>query len=740
MMDIDKLISEMTLEEKAGLCSGLDFWHTKPVSRLGLDSIMVSDGPNGLRTQKADSDHLGLGQAVTAVCFPTGSALGASFDTDIAGELGRTIADAAKTEGLHTVLGPAINMKRSPLCGRNFEYISEDPCLAGELAAAYVSELQKEGIGACVKHFAANNQEYCRMSTDTVVSERALREIYLKAFETVVRKAKPWSIMCAYNRINGTYCCENKWLLDQVLRKEWGFDGIVMTDWGAMNDRVKSLYAGLELEMPSSNGIRDRLIVKAVKEGKLDESVLDEAVRRLLKWIFRSGNNTGKGKLSLDEQHEVARKMAEEGAVLFKNDCSILPLNGKKSIAFIGTFAKTPRYQGGGSSHVTSYKVTNALDSVCSFASVSYFDGWSDDGCERDEDRLDAAIHGSAGADITVIFAGLPDSYESEGIDRRHIDLPCCQNELIEKVAELQENVVVVLHNGSPVSMPWLDKVKAVLEMNLAGEAVGEATVNLLFGAANPSGHLAESYPLRLEDSPSFLSFPGSGKKVVYREDVFIGYRWYDSLDMPVLFPFGYGLSYTSFEIVKASLDGRRVEAEIKNTGKLPGKQVVQLYINPPRSMEDRPVHELKAFRKVMLMPGETKTVSFEIDDSMLSYFNEDEKRWMFDSGCYRVELGFSSRDIKQVLQLNVKNDRKFELSETSTVGDILDSGLVDKMPSFIKEVGKCFGVGVDVQRDAMDSEASLMLYHSIPVHSIASFLEVPDDYIEQVKEVIKKQ
>lgn len=739
MMDIDKLISKMTLEEKAGLCSGLDFWHTKPVSRLGVDPIMVSDGPNGLRLQKADSDHLGLGQAATAVCFPTGSALGSSFDTGIAGVLGRTIAEAAKNEGLHTVLGPAINMKRSPLCGRNFEYISEDPCLAGELASSYVSELQQGGIGACVKHFAANNQEYCRMSTDTVVSERALREIYLKAFETVVRKARPWSIMCAYNRLNGTYCCENEWFLDQVLRKEWGFDGIVMTDWGAMNDRIKALRAGLELEMPSSNGIRDRLIVKAVKEGKLDESVLDEAVRRLLKWIFRSVGSTGKGKLLLDEQHEVARKMAEESAVLLKNDTAILPLDGKRSIAFIGTFAKSPRYQGGGSSHVTSYKVTNALDSVRGFASVSYFDGWADDGCERDDERLEDAIHGASDADIAVIFAGLPDAYESEGIDRRHIDLPCCQNELIEKVAALQENVVVVLHNGSPVTMPWLDKVRAVLEMNLAGEAVGEATVDILFGDVNPSGHLAETYPIRIEDSPSFLSFPGSGKKVVYREDVFIGYRWYDSLDMPVLFPFGYGLSYTSFEITKASLDCRRLEAEIRNTGKFPGKQVIQLYIRPPRSREDRPVHELKAFRKVMLMPGETKTVSFEIDNGMLSYYNEEEKCWTFDSGCYQVELGFSSRDIRQVLQLNAENDRQLELTEASTVGDMLESGLADKMPSFITEVGRCFGIGSDVHGDAMDSEASLMLYHSIPVHSIASFIEVPDDYVEEVEEVLRK-
>ena len=734
MKNIEKFINEMTLEEKAGLCSGLDFWHTKPVSRLGIESVMVSDGPNGLRTQKSDSDHLGLGKAETAVCFPTGSALGSSFSKELAEKLGKTIAEAAKEEGLHTVLGPAINMKRSPLCGRNFEYISEDPCLAGELAASYVRELQNTGIGACVKHYAANNQEYCRMSTDTIVSERALREIYLQAFETVVKKAKPWSIMCAYNKINGTYCCENEWLLNQVLRKDWGFDGIVMTDWGAMNDRVKALKAGLELEMPGSYGVRDKLIIKAVEEGKLDESILDEAVSRLLEWIFRADVENSESNLSLDEQHDVARMLAEEGAVLLKNDDSILPLNRNKSIAFIGTFAKSPRYQGGGSSHVSSYRVTNALDLAKKNTFISYFDGWSDDGCNKDDERLAKAIKGAAEADISVIFAGLPDSFESEGLDRNHINLPECQNELIEKIVSVQKNVVVVLHNGSPVTMPWLKNVSAVLEMNLAGEAVGEATVNLLFGRANPSGHLAETYPLRIEDSPSAINFPGSGKKVVYREDVFIGYRWYDTLDIPVLFPFGHGLSYTTFEIVSASVSGWKISAEIKNTGRLAGKQVIQLYIKPPKSMEDRPVHELKAFTKVMLNPGEMKTIFFEIDERMLSYFCEEKKCWTFDSGCYQLELGFSSRDIRQVVVIDVKKDKKFEFSDTSTIGDIIDAGLLDKMPSFIYETGKAFGVGTDIQREAMDAEASLMIYRSLPVHSIASFLPVSDDFIEKVK------
>lgn len=740
MKDIDKIINEMTLEEKAGLCSGLDFWHTKPIERLGVPSVMVSDGPNGLRAQKADADHLGLGKAVTAVCYPTGSALGASFDPELVGRLGSALASAARQEGIHTVLGPAVNMKRSPLCGRNFEYISEDPCNAGKIASSYVDNMQKGGVGVCVKHFAANNQEYNRMSTDTVVSERALREIYLSAFEQIVKESKPWSLMCAYNKINGTYCCENSWLLDEVLRKEWGFDGIVMTDWGAMNNRVEALAAGLELEMPSSNGLRDRQIVAAVKEGRLDEKILDRTVKRLLEWISKGADTkTAEKELTLDDQHELAREIAENSAVLLKNENDVLPLEKGRKIAFIGTFAISPRYQGGGSSHVTSYKVTNAFDSSVKFADIIYYAGWKEGAEERDEALVKQAVEGAENAECVVIFAGLPDSYESEGFDRKHINLPECQNELIEKIAAVQENVVIVLQNGSPVAMPWLGKVSAVLELNLAGEASGEAAADLLFGVANPSGHLAETYPLCLEDNSSYISFPGSGKKVVYREDVFIGYRWYDSLSKPVLFPFGHGLSYTSFSLSDIKIDNRTVSAVVTNTGKRDGAQVVQLYVKPPRSADDRPVHELKDFVKVQLAPGENRSISFVITDRMLSYYSENEKDWVYDEGTYIIELGFSSRDIKCEMKLDIKKRIGFTLTDSTTVGDVLSYAEGKELPSFIKEAGKCFGVGTENEGEAVGAEAAYAMFMELPVHSIASFLPVNENYLEELEKILRE-
>lgn len=741
MKNIEELVSKLTLEEKASLCSGLDFWDTKPIDRLGIPSVMVCDGPNGLRALKDDRSNLGNGVAIKAVCFPTGSALGASFDEELLGRLGSAIGSAAKQEEIHTVLGPAINIKRSPLCGRNFEYISEDPTVAGKLAASYVKKAQEQGVGVCVKHFAANNQEYYRMSTDTIVSERALREIYLAAFERVQKEAKPWSFMCAYNKLNGTYCSENKWLLTKVLREDWGFDGIVITDWGAMNDRVKALEAGLELEMPTSFGIRDKSIVSAVKEGKLDMAVLDEAVRRLLTWIYRGTESEIKEKLSLDEQHEIAKEIALSSAVLLKNEKKTLPLKRDEKVVFIGTFAHDARYQGGGSSHVNSYRVTNALESVKPFADVEYFPGWSDNGEVEDKMRLEEALNASKTADKVVIFAGLPDSFESEGYDRKHIDIPHCQNELIEKVGKLNKNVAVVLFNGSPISMPWLNKVNAVLEMNLAGEAGGEACAELLYGRVNPSGHLAESYPLRLEDNPSYISFPGTSKKVIYREDVFVGYRYYDTVHKEVLFPFGHGLSYTEFALSNPALNERTLTFDITNTGKVNGAEVVQLYIKPPCSLEDRPVHELKDFIKVRLEKGETKRLSFKIDDRMLSYFYEDENEWTYDSGTYILELGFSSRDIKLEVPIKVENKKPLlKLSETTTMKELLAHYSYSELPSFVKEASIGFGMDDQYEQEqaALNKEATTSMFLELPLHSLASFIKVPDDYLEQIRKIIE--
>ncbi len=742
MKSIVDFIKDMTLEEKASLCSGFDFWRTKEIKRLNIPSVMVCDGPNGLRKQADRGDHMGLSASVEAVCFPTGSAAAATFDRNLLKELGCKLGEAAKNENLHTVLGPAMNIKRSPLCGRNFEYLSEDPYLAGELAASYVEGVQNHNVGVSIKHFAANNQEQNRMSTDVIISERALREIYLSAFEKVVKKAKPWAVMCAYNRINGTYCCENNWLLTDVLRKEWGFNGIVMTDWGAMNDRINALKAGLELEMPSSNGIRDRQIVKAVKEGKLDESVLDESVERLLTWIFNGlKEDQNKEIYSKDAQHEFARKLAENAAVLLKNDDSVLPLKKEDKVIFIGTFAEKIRYQGGGSSHVNSYKLSNLL----SLVDVPYYPGWGDDGVTCDIMRLKEALNATSQVNKVIVFAGLPDSYESEGFDRTHIDLPSCQNELIKELEKTQKDIVVVLFNGSPIAMPWVSSVKGILEMNLGGEAVAEAIFNILYGKVNPSGHLAETYPLRLEDNPSYLSFPGNGKKVFYREDIFVGYRWYDSRKMPVLFPFGHGLSYTTFILSNPKLEkdtgnNIKVVVTLENTGTMAGATVVQVYVAPPLGGQDRPSHELKGFEKIYLEPKEKRQISFILDHRAFAYYSEDERKWSIPYGEYKLEIGFSSRDIREVLRVITGTKKAFNFDSTTTIEDFKKAGLDEKLPQEAKTLFKSFGVEEGTQSGVLDKKGAARMFLELPIHSMMSFVLVEDDFLDKVKESLEKQ
>lgn len=742
MKSIVDFIKDMTLEEKASLCSGFDFWRTKEIKRLNIPSVMVCDGPNGLRKQATRGDHMGLSVSVEAVCFPTGSASAATFDRNILKELGNKLGEAARNENLHTVLGPAMNIKRSPLCGRNFEYLSEDPYLAGELATSYVEGIQNHNVGVSIKHFAANNQEQNRMSTDVIISERALREIYLSAFEKVVKKAKPWAVMCAYNRINGTYCCENNWLLTDVLRKEWGFKGIVMTDWGAMNDRINALKAGLELEMPSSNGIRDRQIVKAVKEGKLDESVLDESVERLLTWIFNGlKEDSNKEIYSKDAQHEFAKKLAENAAVLLKNDNSVLPLKKEDKVIFIGTFAEKIRYQGGGSSHVNSYKVSNLL----SLVDVPYYPGWGDDGVTCDIMRLKEALNATSQVNKVIVFAGLPDSYESEGFDRTHINLPSCQNELIKELEKTQKDIVVVLFNGSPIAMPWVSSVKGILEMNLGGEAVAEAIFNILYGKVNPSGHLAETYPLRLEDNPSYLSFPGNGKKVFYREDIFVGYRWYDSRKMPVLFPFGHGLSYTTFILSNPKLEkdtgnNIKVVVTLENTGTMAGATVVQVYVAPPLDGPDRPSHELKGFEKIYLEPKEKRQISFILDHRAFAYYSEDERKWAIPYGEYKLEIGFSSRDIREVLRVITGTKKAFNYDSTTTIEDFKKAGLDEKLPQEAKTLFKSFGVEEGTQSGVLDKKGATRMFLELPIHSMMSFVLVEDDFLDKVKESLEKQ
>ncbi len=673
-MDIKELIAQMTLEEKAGLCSGLDFWHTKPVARLGVPSVMVSDGPHGLRKQNQEADHLGINDSIQAVCMPAGCATASSFDRDLMRSMGEAIGKSCQHEEVAVVLGPAVNIKRSPLCGRNFEYLSEDPYLAGEMAASYIGGVQSQDVGVSIKHFAANNQEHRRMSASSNADERTLREIYFPAFETAVKKARPWTVMCSYNRINGTYASEDPWLLTDVLRKEWGFDGYVVSDWGAVSDRVAGLAAGLDLEMPSSGGVNDKKIVEAVRRGELDEAVVDQAVSRILsvhaRYLEHARPDTPWDK---EADHLLAAEIAQECMVLLKNG-GALPVSKTQKVAFIGAFAEKPRFQGGGSSHINCFKTTSALEAAKDLGwEVTYAKGYDAATGETTDALVKEAIGMARAADVAVVFAGLPDAYESEGYDRAHMRLPDGQNRLIEAVSNANYNTVVVLHNGSPVEMPWIGGVNAVLETYLGGQAVGLATVRVLLGECNPSGHLAESFPQKLADNPSYLFYGGEGDRADYREGVFVGYRYYDKKEMHVLFPFGHGLSYTTFDYSNLRLDKRQITDQetvtatvtVKNTGSRAGKTVVQLYVGDLESTALRPVRELKGFEKVELLPGEEREVSFVLDKRAFAYWNTDLSDWHVETGIFAIEVGQSSRYIccreEITVQSTVKIKRRYD-------------------------------------------------------------------------------
>ena len=681
---LKELVAKMTLEEKAAMCSGADFWHTEAVERLGIPAMMVSDGPHGLRKQDQAADNLGVNDSIKAVCFPAGCGTAASFNRELITKMGEALGEECQAEGVGVILGPAVNIKRSPLCGRNFEYYSEDPYVASEMAGALIAGVQSKNVGTSIKHFLANNQEHRRMSSSSEIDERTLREIYLAAFEGAVKKQKPWTVMCSYNRINGTYAAENKEMLTDVLRKEWGFDGFVVSDWGAVNDRVPDLEAGLDLEMPSSDGVNDRLIVEAVKEGRLKEEVLDQAVENILNIVFRYEENRDKTAVfDRDKDHELAKKVAEETCVLLKNEDHILPLEEKAEIAFIGKYAVKPRYQGGGSSHINSHKVTSAWDCVKDWGNISFAEGFRDDVDQTDEALLTEAVELAKKAKAAVIFAGLPDSFESEGFDRTHMRMPDCQNELIARVAAAQPNTVVVLHNGSPVEMPWADQVKGILEAYLGGQAVGAAVVDILFGKVNPSGKLPETIPYQLEDNPSYLYYSGEGDRVEYREGVFVGYRYYDKKKMAVRFPFGYGLSYTTFAYSEPKISAQRIQdtdtvtirVDVTNTGSRAGKEVVQLYVSAPDSRVIRPVRELRGFDKIELAPGETKMVSFTLDKRAFAYWNTDIHDWYVESGKYLLQIGGSSRDIAIEQEVYVESTGKLPRHYTmdTPFGDLMD-------------------------------------------------------------------
>ncbi len=680
--DVPALLTSLTVEEKAALCSGSGFWHTRAVERLDIPNIMVADGPHGLRKQTVSGDDVGMGLSVPATCFPTAAALGSSWDVELLRQVGVAVANEARAEDVGVVLGPGINIKRSPLCGRNFEYLSEDPVLSGDLGAAIVDGLQSRGVGASLKHYAVNNQETDRLRVSADVDDRPLREIYLAGFERVVTRAQPWTVMCSYNRVNGVYASQDPWLLTQVLRGEWGFDGLVVSDWGAVDDNVAAVAAGLDLEMPSTGGVSAARLVDAVTRGELDEAVLDVAVARVLHLLDRALPGVeADDSVDLQANHDLARAVGVECVVLLKNEvrdgAPLLPLapSPGSRLAVIGEFARSPRFQGAGSSKVNPFTVTNALDELRALVTareddvvVDFAAGFGIDTTDGDDDLRAAAVDTARGAETVVVFLGLPASAESEGFDRTHLDLPANQTDLLQAIAAVHERVVVVLSNGSVVSMAWIDQAAAVVEGWLLGQAGGGALADVLLGIANPSGKLAETIPCRLQDTPAYLSFPGEDSRVRYGEGLFVGYRHYDAVDGDVSFPFGHGLSYTTFEhhsltatVLErdpsiAAMEQARVEVtlEVTNTGRVAGKEIVQLYVGDPEAHVVRPVRELKAFAKVALAPGETTPITFTLTGRDLSYWSTRTNAWELEGGTFTIAVGASSRDLRQCTEIEV--------------------------------------------------------------------------------------
>lgn len=650
-MNYKELISKMTLEEKASLMSGKDIWETKPIKRLGIPSIVLSDGPHGMRRQVGEGDHLGLNASLPATCFPTAATLANSWDPAIGELVGTCIGEEALVQDVGVVLGPGINMKRSPLCGRNFEYYSEDPYLCGKMAAGFVRGLQSNGISACPKHYAVNSQELRRMSNDSIVDERTLREIYLTAFEIVVKEAKPRSLMSSYNRINGVYASEHEKLLQEILRDEWGFDGFVVTDWGGSNNHVDSVRTGNHLEMPTTGGDSDRELVEAVKNGTLKEEILDQRVEEFLKILYEihpALEVKQEKEIKIQEHHKAAQKAAAESIVLLKNDDNLLPLSKDCKVAVIGEFAKKPRYQGAGSSVVNCTKLDSTLDVFdnCNLNMVGYEPGYKRNS-KLDVQMQQAAVELAKKADVVLLYMGLDEISETEGLDRTHLEIPKNQVALLSCLSNVNKNIVVVISAGSAIELPWIDKCKAALHGYLLGQAGAGAVLQIITGEICPSGKLAETLPIKLDDNPTYHYFPGKDYNSEYREGPYIGYRYYETAKIPVQFPFGYGLSYTTFAYSDLCVSEQEVTFTLKNTGKTDGAEVAQLYVSAKDSKVYRPLKELKGFTKVFLKAGQEKRVTISLDDKAFRYFNTGENQWEIEEGDYEILIGASSEDIR---------------------------------------------------------------------------------------------
>jgi len=734
MTDILSILQNMTLEEKAALCTGASRWTTTPIQRLGVPSLLMTDGPHGVRL--VSNTEAMAAQSVPATCFPTASCLASTWDTALIQTMGEALAEECIALGVGLLLGPGTNIKRSPLGGRNFEYFSEDPFLAGEISASLIDGIQSRGVGTSLKHYAANSQEYKRFTIDAQIDERTLREIYLPAFETAVKKAKPWSVMCAYNKVNGTLCSEHHELLTEILKADWGFEGLVVSDWGAVQDRVKSLSAGLDLEMPGPQPSRVQAVIDAVNSGELDGSVLDEAVLRILRIVFKAGETPKGGQFDVDGHHAMARKVAAEGMVLLKNN-GILPLMNPRQVAVIGHSAKQAYYQGGGSSHINPTRVDTPyleLQKAARDAELTYASGYSADG-NYSQELIDEAVEIVRSADIAVLYIALPPSRESEGYDRVSLDLSPHQIALIHAVSAVQPNTVVVLNNGAPVAMSeWIDEVAAVLEAWMMGQAGGGAIADVLFGKANPSGKLAETFPRKLPDTPAFINWPGENSTVRYGEGIYIGYRYYDARQMPVLFPFGYGLSYTTFSYSNGRVssttckdtEGLSVSVDVTNTGKMAGKEVVQLYVHDRRSSLVRPPKELKGFAKVELQPGETKTISIPLGFRSFAYYNPRYQQWIAEGGEFDVLIGSSSADIRWSLTVTVRStlDLPCVLDRESTIREWLEDphGKAIIGP-IVKRMAERMGAG-NTEEDSATGMDMMGLMMDMPLIKVLFFQE----------------
>jgi beta-glucosidase len=703
---IDQLVSKMTLEEKALLTSGRDAWSTQPIERLDIPYIWMADGPHGLR-RAPTTDTWGYGNQAPATCFPTASALSASWDMDLLEEVGAALGVESNALGVDLLLGPGINIKRSPLAGRNFEYFSEDPILSGKLGAAYINGVQSQGVGATAKHYVANNVETQRMWANSNLDDRTLNEIYMTPFEITVKESQPWSVMACYNRVQGVYGTESLKLLTDKLKNDWGFKGFVVSDWDAVVDRVQGIRAGMHLEMPGKPArITNKMVVEAIKNNELDEKQLDSIVKDLLRIVFMGQNTDDKfGDQNIEQHHQLARKVAAEAITLLKNTEKLLPVDTAKykKIAVLGEFAVNPRYQGNGSSQVKPTKLDKFIDIVRQEygqdVEFVYSAGYS---LTNDDDLslVKEATVVAADADLALVMAGLPLSYESEGIDRTHIDLPPSHNKLISAVAKVQPNTAIILTNGSAIAMPWVNEVTAILETWLGGQAGAGAIADAVFGKVNPSGKLAETFPVRLEDSPAYLNFPGEDGQVIYGERMFVGYRYYDKRNIEPLFPFGHGLSYTDFAYSNLKLsstditenDQLQVTLTVTNTGKVKGKEVIQLYVGDKESTVQRPVQELKAFDKIELEPGESKEVSLTLNNRDFSYYSKVYDRWLAESGEFDILIGSSSRDIRLKGSLKLSNSEKlnYTMTEFSFFSELwgnpqLKPLLIAFMPKWIK-------------------------------------------------------